>query len=397
ERIAYVRMFSGTVRTRDRLRFGRGVEEKVTAISVFDRGRSVQRACITAGEIGRLWGLGTVQIGERIGEMPARATGHEFALPTLESVVVPNDPGDKGRLRVALAQLAEQDPLINVRQHDVREEISVSLYGEVQKEVIGATLESEYGIEVDFRETTTICIERPAGTGGAVEILFAKTKTNITGRSSPYSTNPFRATLALRIDPSPAGSGIEFRQSVDIRLVPLYIYKTLGVFVEQMGLYVREALQEGLSGWQVTDCTVTMTECGYGAPGTTAGDFRKVTPLVLMRALEEAGTSVCEPMARVRLEVPAASAGTVLSALARLGAGVQTPSQGPVPVIETVLPVARVHELQRRLPGLTGGEGVLESEPGGYRPVTGPAPTRPRTTANPLNRQEYLLHVMRRV
>ena len=59
-------------------------------------------------------------------------------------------------------QLAEQDPLIDVRQDDHRHEISVSLYGEVQKEVIGATLEREYGIAADFRETTTVCIERPA-------------------------------------------------------------------------------------------------------------------------------------------------------------------------------------------------------------------------------------------
>jgi len=38
EKIAYVRMFSGTVRTRDRLRFGKDGEQKVTRICVFDRG-----------------------------------------------------------------------------------------------------------------------------------------------------------------------------------------------------------------------------------------------------------------------------------------------------------------------------------------------------------------------
>src|SRR5215210_7915857 len=36
EKVAYVRMFSGTVRTRDRLPFGRDGEQKVTAISVFE-------------------------------------------------------------------------------------------------------------------------------------------------------------------------------------------------------------------------------------------------------------------------------------------------------------------------------------------------------------------------
>ena len=76
--------------------------------------------------------------------------------------MVPRRRADRGALHAALTQLAEQDPLINLRQDDVRREISVSLYGEVQKEVIQATLADEFGIAVGFRETTIICIERPA-------------------------------------------------------------------------------------------------------------------------------------------------------------------------------------------------------------------------------------------
>ena len=60
-------MLSGTIRTRDRLRFGRGHESKVTAIAVFERGRAVQRPSVSAGAIGKLWGLREIQIGDRIG------------------------------------------------------------------------------------------------------------------------------------------------------------------------------------------------------------------------------------------------------------------------------------------------------------------------------------------
>ena len=73
--------------------------------------------------------------------------------------------------------------------------------------------------------------------------------------------------------------------------MPLYIYKTVDTFVEHMAQYVRDTLREGIFGWQVTDCTVTMIDCGYRAPGTTAADFRKLTPLILMDALTQAGTS----------------------------------------------------------------------------------------------------------
>ncbi len=299
----------------------------------------------------------------------------------MESVVVAGGGDDRARLRVALAQLAEQDPLIDVRQDDTRQEISVSLYGEVQKEVIQATLASEFGLDVGFSETTTICVERPCGTGEAIELLDAE-------------SNPFRATIGLRIEPAPIGSGIEFRLQVGIRTVPMYVYKTRESFADFMTEYVRRSLQEGLSGWQVVDCTVTMTECGYASPVSTAADFRKLTPIVVMRALEQVGTVVCEPVVRASLELPTETIGAVLPALARLGAAVETPlPRGRLCTIECVLPAARVHELQRQLPALTGGEGVLESSFAGYRPVSGDPPTRKRTTANPLNLGEYTMHL----
>ena len=398
ERIAYVRMFSGTVHTRDRLQFREDEERKVTAISVFEHGSAVQRPLVAAGQIGKLWGLGNVQIGDAIGLSRAGSGEHYFAPPTLESVVVPRRSADNGALRVALDQLAEQDPLINLRQDDVRQEIFVSLYGEVQKEVIQETLATEYGIEVDFRETTTVCIERPVGTSESVEVLYARTKTNVTGNSSPTSSNPFLATLGLRLDPAPIGSGIEFRLAVDVRLVPIYIYKTVGTFVDHMEQYVRETLQEGLFGWQVTDCTVTVTDCGYRAPGTTTADFRKLAPLVLMSALREAGTTVYEPMHRFHLEIPADTFGATLPVLARLHAVAQTQEmRGSSYMLEGEIPAAHVHELQQLLPALTRGEGVLECAFDRYQPVVGTNPTRPRTDHNPLDRKEYLLHVMRRV
>jgi ribosomal protection tetracycline resistance protein len=392
EKIAYARMFSGTLRTRDRLWFGEGAESKVTAVSVFDQGSSARRPSMSAGEIGKLWGLTEVQIGDPIGVARSKPQ-HHFAPPTLESIVVPRRERDKAALFVALEQLAEQDPLINVRRDDSRHEISVSLYGEVQKQVIQATLADDFGIDVEFQETTPIYVERPISTGEAVELLNAE-------------SNPFRATIGLRVEPGPSGSGIDFGLAIDNRTIPLYVYKKRETFAEYMGEYVREALQEGLFGWRVTGCIVTMTQSNYssadGRPSTrgplsTAADFRKLTPLVVMQALERAGTVVCEPVLRVSLEVPADSIGAVMPALARLGAALETPSlQGKLATIGTILPATRAQDLQRQLALLTGGEGVLESSFAGYQPLSGDQPVRRRTTPNPLNLGEYMLHLARR-
>lgn len=360
EKIAYLRMFSGTVRTRDRLVL-RGAEAKVTAVRVFDRGTTVRTDSVGAGRIGLLWGLGEVRIGDAIGV--ARAAGeHHFAPPTLETVVVPVRAADRGTLHVALAQLAEQDPLINLRQDETRQETSVSLYGEVQKEVIQATLAEEFGLDVTFRETTTICVERPVGVGEAHELIGTE-------------SNPFLATVGLRVEPAPRGSGVEFRLGVELGSMPF-------AFFTAVAETVPEALRQGIHGWAVTDLVVTMTHSGYWARqshshgtfdksmSSTAGDFRNLTPLVLRNALREAGTRVEEPIHRFRLEIPADTLGAVLPALGRLRAVPHTPSaRGADYVLEGDVPAAAVHDLRQRLPALTRGEGVLESAFDHYQPL----------------------------
>ncbi len=309
ERVAYVRLFAGTLRARERVRVGGGEEAKPTAIRVFAPLGAPHRDVLLAGQMAAIRGLGAIRVGDAIGEPPA---GHDLAArfprPTLEAVVFAVQPDAQGSLRAALNQLAEQDPLIDVRQDDQRHEIAVSLYGEVQKEVIQATLERDYGIAADFRETTTLCIERPGRVGEAEEIIRARTKTNITGRSSPDSTNPFLATLGLRIEPAPFGSGVEVRFAIEPRLIPLYLFKSPDVFESQLTAYIHEALAEGLAGWQVTDCRVTVVDCGYSSPTTSAADYRRLTELVLATALERAGTWVCEPLAELSLEMPTSTA-----------------------------------------------------------------------------------------
>ncbi|MEW2403158.1 translation factor GTPase family protein [Streptomyces sp. NPDC046862] len=392
EKIAYVRMFSGTLCTRDRVTFRDSEPEgRITAIDVFGGGSTVREASVAAGRIARLRGLADVRIGDVVGA-PRKGTGdHHFAPPTLETVVVPVCSRDRGALHTALTQLAEQDPLINLRHDEIRQEISVSLYGEVQKEVIQATLGDEFGLDVTFRETTPLCVERLTGSGAAVEF-------------NKKDSNPFLATVGLRVDPAPVGSGVEFRLEVELGSMPYAFFKA----VEDT---VRETLDQGIHGWRIPDCTVTMTHSGYSprqshahqrfdkSMSSTGADFRGLTPLVLTAALLRSGTRVHEPLHRFRLEVPADTLGAVLPVLAKLRAVARsTEARGPVSVLEGWVPAARVHRLEQRLPGLTRGEGELESVFDHYAPVApGAVPERPRTDHNPLDRREYLLNLTRRI
>ena len=131
---------------------------------------------------------------------------------------------------------------------------------------------------------------------------------------------------------------------------------------------------------------------------STAGDFRNLTPLVLMDALRKAGTMVLEPIHSFSVEVPSDVFGTLLPVLSRLRAvpGEST-AAGASYLVEGSIPAGQVHELEQLLPPLTRGAGVLESTFDRYQDVVGPPPSRARTDLNPMARNEYLLRLSRRV
>ena len=383
---AYLR--SGTLAVRDRLDLGRGPAEKVTGMRAFSGGELAAVPEAAAGQVVVLRGIEAARIGDTFGVRPGGDRWPQFARPSLATVVEPQHERDRGSLHTALTQLAEQDPLIDLRQDDVRRELQLSLYGEVQKEVIGALLVEEYGVPVAFRESTVICVERVLGTGRAVEVINT-------------DSNPFLATVGLRVEPVDVGAGVSFDLEVELGSMP-------PAFFAAVRTAVLSTLEQGPWGWEIPDCRVVMTHAGYWARqshshgtfdksmSSTAGDFRNLTRLVLATALNEAGTVVCEPMHHFELEVPEGSLSGVLNLLAKVGAvPLATEPRPPAVVLSGDVPAERVHTLTGRLPGMTRGEGVLTTALDHYRPVTGRPPRRERYDHHPYQREVYLRRVTR--
>ena len=171
---------------------------------------------------------------------------------------------------------------------------------------------------------------------------------------------------------------------------------------------VFDTLRQGLHGWEVTDCRITMTHSGYyprqshahatfdKSMSSVGADFRGLTPLVLMTAMRRAGTQVYEPISAFTLELPSDRLTVVLSALARLGGVPGAPTTaGALTSVTGEIPAAQVHRFTQLLPGLTHGEGLLDADFDHHEPVRGPVPRRPRTGPDPLNRLLYLQHVKR--
>ncbi|MEV8633258.1 translation factor GTPase family protein [Streptosporangium sp. NPDC051023] len=346
QKIAYLRLFEGELHPRRPLTLRRpGGEhtERVTAL----------RTVGATPAITKVWGLSKVRVGDRVGAAPDLADQPRFARPSLETLVRPRHETEAARLHAALASLADQDPLIQTRTVE-GEGVSVLLYGEVQKEVIAQTLRDDFGVEAVFEESRPVYLERPHGRAEAVTEI------------DQQGSSGFYATVGLRVEP---GSDITFRREVNLGSLPLAFHRAIEESVHQ-------ALQEGPNGWPITDCAVTLTRTGYFSPITAAGDFRGLVPLVLRRALRQAGTTVFEPCHIFEAEVPHEALSAVTVLLTGLGAQLTETSGQQTWLIRGEIPARSVQEAERRLPGLSRGEGVWWSQPCGDRPVIGAPPKR---------------------
>ncbi|QXC52590.1 TetM/TetW/TetO/TetS family tetracycline resistance ribosomal protection protein (plasmid) [Agrobacterium salinitolerans] len=376
EKLCYLYLSSGTVQLRQYVHLPQG-PARVTGIHLFEAGKVRSADSFRAGQVARVSGLNNARIGDLVGSNLIADIRPHFAPPTLETRVQAQRPSESAALWLALNRLAEQDPLIDLRRNEDTNEMFVSLYGEVQKEVIQSTLVTDFSVEATFEDSTVICAERLVGTGIGLQTIFKE-------------PNPFLATVGLRVEPRPEGAGNSFALEVDVGQMPASFYRA----VEET---VFETLRQGIFGWQIIDCHVAMTAAGQSSPSTTAADFRQLTPWVLADALSAARTIVCEPIDQFHLEAPAESLNRLLTALAKLGAVIrETAILEGMLQLEGYVASEMIQAIQQQLPGLTSGIGTMETSFHHYAPAADPQRSRRRSGISPFNSREYLLRLSRK-
>lgn len=199
----------------------------------------------------------------------------------------------------------------------------------------------------EFSPTSVVCVERPVGAGVAVTRI---------GDTDPVL---HWATIGLRVEPGAPSSGVRWRLAVERGSLPAAFLTA-----------IEETVRAELRARRIVDCVVTLTHSGFCAPVSTASDFRALAPLVLADALRDAGTVVCQPWDVVDADIPETALRAVLDAIVRVGGLPEAPAiHDGVAEVRALLPSAVVPDIERALPGLTGGLGVLSARFGGYRAV----------------------------
>ncbi|MEK5277898.1 MULTISPECIES: GTP-binding protein [Paenibacillus] len=374
-RMAFVRLYEGTIRNRDTLmNYTQDIQGKVTQIRKVEGGRTEDVGALEAGDIAVIYGLSGVRIGDVLGHPGAIPEEAKLAVPLLTVRVFWEPDVDDHKVIGALQELADEDPLLDAQWLQDERELHIKVMGPIQLEILNSVLEERYALKVTFGQPSVIYKETPARAGeGFIAYTMPK---------------PCWAILRFQIEPGSPGSGLVYDSVVrSSDLLPQYQSET--------ARRVPEALQQGLYGWEVTDLKVTLIEGQHHVWHTHPLDFAVATPMGIMDGLARVGTKLLEPILQVRIVVPEENGGRVMNDLVQMRGTFEPPVlQGERMIIEGRLPLATSLDYPVSLSSYTKGRSTFTSFFAGYEECPPDVSAeRTRRGVNPLDQAKYILSV----
>lgn len=372
-KVAHVRLFSGTVSNRDPVPIrGREQVEKVTQIRRVMGQRTVDMGRLAAGDIGALYGLSNIRIGDVIG-YEALSREVTLAAPLLKAQVFPKQPERLTDMVSALRELTEEDPLLDMEWEPEERELYIKITGMIQLEVIAAFLKDRFGMEAEFASPSVIYKETPSKPGmGIEEYTWPK---------------PCWACIEFAIEPMGRGYGFKFESAVGDRVI-------LSRYQAHIAQTLPDALKQGLYGWEVTDLKITLTGGSHHLIHTHPLDFFTATPMALMNGLENTGSTLLEPMVTMRFSAEEQHAGSIIRDVIAMRGSFDSPviHKGNL-TMEARVPVATSLNYPVDFGSLTGGKGVLSSRFSGYEPCPLElGKITKRRGIDPRDRAKWILH-----
>lgn len=374
-RMAFVRLYQGTLRNRDFLHnLTQGVDEKITQIRKVDGRKSEDVGMLEAGDIAAVCGMQQVRIGDIVGSGEGIPEEAKLAVPLLTVQVHWAHDAEYPQVVAAFQELADEDPLLDLQWLQDERELHLKVMGPIQLEILDRLLESRFGLRVTFGQPSVIYKEtlRAAGEGFVAYTM----------------PKPCWAILRFQMEPLPRGAGLQYDAQVRAEdLLPQY--------QNEVARRVPEALQQGLYGWEVIDLRVKLIEGEHHVWHTHPLDFVVATPMGIMDGLNRIGTKLLEPILRFRLTVPEEFGGKVMNDLALMRANFDAPElQGDRMTIYGRIPVATSLDYAVKLGSLTKGRAALSTTFDGYEECPPDVHAeRPRRGVNPLDTAKYILSV----
>ena len=372
KRLSYLRLYHGTLHLRDTILLSKKKKIKITEMYIPTNGEIVSADHACQGEIVIL-SDDTLKIYDILGneELLPRKAWIGNPTPLLRTTVEPQEPEQREALLNALIEIADTDPLLHFEIDTATREIILSFLGKVQLEVICSLLEEKYHVRVAMKEPTVIYLERP----------LKKAAYTIHIEVPP---NPFWASIGLTVTPLPVGSGTQYKSKVSLG----YLSQS---FQNAVMEGVRYGMEQGLYGWEVTDCSICFDYGVYYSPVSTPSDFRFLAPVVLEQALKKAGTQVLEPYLSFTLFAPQEYLSRAYNDAPKYCAVIESVVfENDEVIFKGEIPARCINEYKNDLNFYTNGRSVCLTELKGYKETSGELVSQPRRPNSRLDKIRYM-------
>ena len=392
-KISHVRLFGGKISTRDEVRILTSdnsapsvsendavdedekpkPKEKVSQIKTYNGAKLGDSGFVAGGDIAALCGLPSAKAGNFIGSL-VQGTASKLVYPFLRVRVTPAD-GDERKLPElagALSQLSDEEPYIDAKWENGQKEITISTTGKIQLEVLETLLKERYSLDASFSPPTVIYKETPSTVGFA--------------RASYTMPKPCWAVVEFKFEPMPRGYGVSYHGRLPSNQC-FYRYQS------HIRTSFNSCLEQGLYGWEVTDFKCTLVGGEHHTIHTHPLDFFVCTPMAFMNGLQETGSTILEPLLKIRVTAPAELSGKLLSEIVKMGGEYDSPvTHSQTVTLEAIVPVATSMDFPTRLAVISSGKAVLNQSFYGYRECRDSLEhINPRRGVNPLDRAKWIL------
>ena len=391
-KISHIRLFGGEISNRDEVEIlspeavcntdsdaveiekKPPVKEKISQIKKFSGAKYTDSGIVRSGDIAAVCGLPSAKTGHFIGSL---AVGESAKLvnPFLRVKVTPSDsdPLKIPALAQALGELSDEEPYIDAKWENGQKEITISTTGKIQLEVLDNLLKERYGIQAEFSPPTVIYKETPAGTGYA--------------RASYTMPKPCWAVVEFLFEPMPRGYGVSYHGRLPSNQC-FYRYQS------HIRTSFNSCLEQGLYGWEVTDFKCTLIGGEHHTIHTHPLDFFVCTPMAFMNGLSQIGSTILEPLLKIRFIAPEELSGRIFSEIIRMGGEYDSPViNSDIVTLEAIVPVATSMDFPAKLAVISSGKAVLSQSFYGYRECRdGLEHINPRRGVNPLDRSKWILY-----
>lgn len=342
-KLTHIKITGGTLNVRDIVRVGDS-EEKVSGIRIYSGSRFSAVNSVDAGRVCTVLGLEGTYLGQGLGK---EAGDNAQTVETVMSyrLILP-DGVDANAFMPKLKLLMEEEPVLDFKYNSRNSEISVSLMGEVQTEVLKAVIEERFGVSVETDKGS---------------IIYKETVKNRVEGVGHYEPLRHYAEVHLIIEPQKRGTGLVFDTKCREEILPKdYQRLVLTHLSEKQHLGV-------LTGSPLADVKITLAAGRAHIKHTEGGDFRQATYRAVRQGLMNAQSVLLEPFYSFRLEVPSSQIGRAISDVkARFGTFSAPEVKGDFSVLSGKAPVSTFDGYAKEVAVYTSGEGRLFLTFGGY-------------------------------